>query len=174
MKKRIKGYENYSISDNGIVTNENTGKTIKPCNNGRDYLYVKLGSKSPHFYVHRLVAEHFIPNIYNYNEIDHINGIKSDNSIDNLRWCSHKQNMNNPVTRIKLLESIKNIRRKPRKVKGINCKKTKGISLTDNNIVYFNSIVEAANFVGCSPCQISNNIHGRIPHAKGYVWQFQF
>ena len=88
MKKRIKGYENYSISDNGIVTNEGTGKEIKPCNNGNGYLYVSFSHK--HFYVHRLVAEYFIPNPKNYNEIDHINCIKSDNSMDNLRWCSHK------------------------------------------------------------------------------------
>ena len=74
--------------------------------------------------------------------------------------------MNNPITRRKYLESIKNIRRKHKSVKGINCKKIKGVSLTDNSVVYFNSIVEA----GCVISSVSNNLHGRSTQAGGYVW----
>lgn len=51
------------------------------------------------FSVHRAVAELFIPNPNNYNEVDHINGDKLDNRAINLKWCSHKQNMNNPNTK---------------------------------------------------------------------------
>ena len=45
------------------------------------------------FKVHRLVAEAFIPNPDNLPEIDHIDANKKNNRVDNLRWCTHQQNM---------------------------------------------------------------------------------
>ena len=67
--------------------------------------------------------------------------------------------MNNPITKKRLFESTSN-----------KCKKIKGVSLTDNSVVYFNSIIEAANFIGCVISSVSNNLHGRSTQAGGYVW----
>ena len=56
-------------------------------------------------YVHRLVALLFseeVPENWRELQIDHINGIKTDNRIKNLRWCSRKENINNPVTKIRM------------------------------------------------------------------------
>ena len=166
MKKLIKGYENYSISDTGIVTNEKTGRILKPNNNGKGYLYIRLGYKSPNLYIHKLVAEAFISNPENLPEIDHINTVKSDNSVSNLRWCSHKENMNNSLT-------LKKTTATPSKGQSKLAKKVQGISLMDGSKVIFNSLIEAAEFVGCkSSSNISNNIAGRIKQVKGYVWSF--
>lgn len=49
--------------------------------------------------VHRAVAMLFVPNPNNYNEVDHINGNPLDNRACNLQWCSHQQNLNNPITK---------------------------------------------------------------------------
>ncbi len=57
--------------------------------------------------LHRSVAELFIPNPNSYNEIDHINGNRLDNRAINLQWCTHKQNLNNPITRKRRSESMK-------------------------------------------------------------------
>lgn len=51
--------------------------------------------------LHRLIAECFIPNPNCFPEIDHINAVRDDNRIENLRWVNHKENMNNPITKMK-------------------------------------------------------------------------
>lgn len=57
--------------------------------------YRMVGDNGNKYRVHRLVALAFIPNPNNYPEIDHINGIRDDNRIENLRWTTHQQNLMN-------------------------------------------------------------------------------
>lgn len=84
----------YSISNLGRVKN-NTNEYIFKCqNNGRGYLKAQfccIDKKSK--YVHRLVAEYFIPNPNGYLEVNHIDGDKLNNVSDNLEWCSRSQNL---------------------------------------------------------------------------------
>lgn len=60
--------------------------------------YLRIALKDKKHFVHRLVAEAFIPNTENKLYIDHINTIRSDNRVENLRWVTIKENNNNPLT----------------------------------------------------------------------------
>ena len=95
MFKDIKGYENYQISDTGIVINKKTGRELKQ-QEKKGYLNVSLfkNGKKKTKLVHRLVAEAFIDNIKNYPQINHKNENTKDNSVDNLEWCTAKYNSN--------------------------------------------------------------------------------
>lgn len=71
------------------------GGEIKPqLNTENGYYRISLtkGNKRKKTMLHRLIAEHFIPNPHNYPHVDHINGIKTDNRIENLRWCTQAEN----------------------------------------------------------------------------------
>ena len=94
MSCEIKGFENYHINRNGVVYNKNTG-IIKSAyvNKKNGYLYVDLykENKSHKRPIHRLIAEAFVPNPENKPTVDHKNGNRLDNSIENLRWATYSE-----------------------------------------------------------------------------------
>lgn len=92
----IKDYENYLITKQGEVINSKTGHTLKPSLGANGYYRVNLckNGKAKMVYIHRLVAETFIPNPNNYNEVNHIDENKANNAIENLEWVNHKANIN--------------------------------------------------------------------------------
>lgn len=85
----------YSVSSEGRFFKN--GKEKKGCINKGGYVIVSLCGK-PH-YLHRLIAQAFIPNPENKRCIDHLNTNRLDNRVENLRWVSHKENSNNPLTK---------------------------------------------------------------------------
>lgn len=89
MWAKIEKYPGYSVSDTGDVRNDNTGLILKPTRLG-DYLGVKLHNRK--VYIHHLVAEAFISPRAPGFEVNHINGIKSDNRVSNLEWATHSEN----------------------------------------------------------------------------------
>jgi hypothetical protein len=93
---KIEDYE-YSISRNGEVRNDKTERILKYCLNSEGYCCVGLhkNNKEKKYLIHRLIAKAFIENPNNYLCIDHKNGNKKDNSIENLRWCDRSQNNRN-------------------------------------------------------------------------------
>ena len=86
----------YCISSHGIVINTKTklGRILKP-HTLRGYLRVTLynGNSRKICAVARLVALSFVPNPNNKPEVNHINGIKTDNRRENLEWCTRSENM---------------------------------------------------------------------------------
>lgn len=154
--KPIKGYEGlYEVSNLGnvrsvdrYVTNGKgycllKGKPKKALPHSKGYLIVGLwiNNQIKLHLVHRLVAEAFIPNPNDLPCIDHINTIKTDNRVENLRWCSYKENSNNPLTREHL--TCRNI--------------NKPVYFIDEQgkKISFKSIREAARRIGCSHSAIA-------------------
>ena len=91
--KQINGFQNYEISICGQVRNVKTKRVLKQSIRiGYYYVCLSENNITKKYNIHRLVALHFIPNIHNDNYVDHINNLKLDNTISNLRWCSSQQN----------------------------------------------------------------------------------
>ena len=91
-------WERYEVSNKGRVRNKKTGRILKPYRSGKKgnkyYLKVRLcyHGQQKQAYVHRLVAEVYIPNPNNYETVDHINHDKHDNRVENLRWLTAEEN----------------------------------------------------------------------------------
>lgn len=81
------------IKQNGEVIFTSTGKMITPKNNGNGYLRIYIPEVKKRFLLHRLVATAYLPNPENKPQVNHIDGNKHNNSVNNLEWCTNKENM---------------------------------------------------------------------------------
>lgn len=195
--KDINGYEGlYQVSDTGKVRSlkYHRGKMTKEMKLKKDkrgYLIIGLrkDNKKRFFGVHRLVAEAFLPNPDNKPEIDHIIPVScgGTNEVSNLRWCTHKENSNNPLTMDKLKLINKGIKRTDEQRKRLsNAKKGKYTNTNNPNakpvlqydkdmnlIREWPCAIDAVNEIGCSPSMISMCCNGLRKTHKGFIWKYK-
>jgi hypothetical protein len=105
----IIGYEGlYKINKNGDVYGIKNKKIRKPYLN-KGYYTIQLwkNNKEKNYSIHRLIALHFISNDdINKNNVDHIDGIPTNNNIENLRWVTPSDNMRNIVSKQNYIEEV--------------------------------------------------------------------
>lgn len=116
--------------------------------------------------VHRIVAEAFIDNAEKKETVNHINGDKSNNKVENLEWATpSEQNFHFYKNKLK---SDKNIKKA---IKAMNKATSKKVLCLDTNIIY-NSLTEAAKFNNISPSTIRKVINGEMKKAAGKKWKY--
>lgn len=188
--KDIKGYEGlYQVSNLGRVKSlQREHKTsskyiqkekILSTNVGiRGYTLVSLwkDNKGVQYPLHRLVAKAFIPNPENKPCIDHINTIRTDNRIENLRWVSHKENSNNVITLKKSKENCQTMweRGDFDNRNNLHYQKVAKLDLNGNVLEIYDSIKEASIKCGVSSGSISAICRGTNPKrhtAGGFKWK---
>jgi hypothetical protein len=89
---------NYSVTDDGHVFNNNTGKELKPqLRKGYKYVNIKINGKFKHVYIHIMVAELFVPNPRHLPIVNHIDTCKLNDYYGNLEWTTNIDNIKHAV-----------------------------------------------------------------------------
>ena len=154
--KDIKGYEGlYAITEEGQVWSYRSNKYLKQ-QQARNYLSIELhkDNNRKHYFIHRLVAETYIPNPHNLPEVNHIDENKYNNCVDNLEWVSHKNNMNHGTQKERARTKCK---------KRIRCIETDTV---------YNSTKEAAEALGIKAPNITSCLKGRQKTSGKYHWEY--
>ncbi len=166
--KKIDGFDKYYVSNRGRVKNKKTGRVLKPCVSSWGYLRhtLSLNGVTSVVRVHRLMALAFIPNPENKPTVNHIDGNKTNNSLDNLEWATYSEN-NFHAYRIGL-----KVAHWLGKFKADHPRSKTVTQLKDGHVIgKYISLTEAAEKANVSIGNISKVISGERKHTKGFTWE---
>ena len=158
MWKKIKNHNNYSVSEKGEIRNDLSGKikSAYVCK-GNGYYYVDLweNNKCKKMQLHRIIAEAFIPNPEDKPTVDHVDGDRKNNRIDNLRWATYSEQNSRFNTH------------------GVRSEKIYAEKKNGEKI-YFNQISEAAKYFGCTISNISQMLKKGTFGVRGKTRYYRF
>lgn len=156
----VLGFEElYQVSNLGKVRTIKNGEVeMSQQENRNGYMTVHLRDRGVErrAMVHRLVAEAFIPNPNKLRDVNHKNGDKSDNRVENLEWASHSDNMTHSFREL-----------------GKNVRHIVQLDLDNNFIERWNSIIEASEATSICRTDIGECCRGNRKHTKGYKWKYE-
>lgn len=163
--KIIKGFSRYMISDKGRVKSLISDKILKPMDNGK-YYQIKLFSddkKAIRPLIHRLVCQHFVDNPNNLPSVNHKDEDKHNNCVENLEWCSMKENCNHGTRNERMAKS---------KVNGKTAKAVLQFDLKGNFIKEWKSALDAQE-VGVCRSAIQKSAIGIHLTSNGFIWLYK-
>lgn len=153
---RIRSLDREVYSEKGSFMRFYRGRILKLTDNGNGYLVVNLG-RGNRRHVHRVVAEAFLPNIFNLPFINHKDENPKNNEVSNLEWCTAKYNSNYGTAT-------------ERRVKKVS-KPVRATNIKSGEVIEFESM-KAAHRVGFDETTIAQCCRGVFIQHKGYAWEF--
>ena len=170
---RVKSLERYQQNHSKFQKIEEKMKSIHTKSNGYQFVQLYKDNRMKNIYVHKLVAQAFIPNIDNKPEVNHIDGNKLNNSVKNLEWVTSNEN-----NKHKWRTGLQRFSEKQSKITKENNQKYKSrpikqLDLQGNYIRTWKNAHEASRQLSIDRSCISqccNN--GRNKTAGGYKWSF--
>lgn len=142
---------------------------LKPMNNGKGYMSVCISKKS--IYIHRIVAQTWVENPMNKPCVNHKNGVKADNSVDNLEWCTYSENLKHSFD--SLGRKFTTQRRDIFGFKHAQAKAVKQIDMKTGKVIEIHgSIKQAAKKLNALDCGIGHALKGRNKSYYGYKWEY--
>lgn len=141
---------------------------------GYNHLFFSKTGVKRNFAVHRIIAETFLPNIENKPQVNHKNGIRNDNRVVNLEWCTGSENAQHSRN---VLGNIYNSMTgkfgvdHPAFGKGVLLRKAKKVKC-DTLDIEFNSANDAARLLGISQPHLSAVCRGEKKHSQGLTFRY--
>lgn len=163
--RKVDGFP-YSVTSDGSVRNDRTGHSLKPVMSNSGYFCVRLWDRgrSRNSFVHRLVAQAFVPNPEHKPEVNHIDGDKTNNTASNLEWVTGAENKRH------CREVLGKINRNPNTEAAHNaCKKR--VRCLDTGVEY-ESITAAAKDIGATQGMLSTHLLGINRSCKGMKFEY--
>lgn len=183
--KPVKNFETlYEVSNLGNVRSiqfhgKPRIKVLKQFSNSVGYKSVKIrdwkNNISKPCFVHRLVAEAFIPNPENKPHVDHIDTDISNNNLNNLKWATALENQRNPITLNRIRNNIISYNKSKAHAEDVKKYKGKKVSQYDlfgNYIASYDTITDAALAINATAAMIYRVCENQRKTTKGFIFRY--